>query len=431
MQGRKKKSTSEDACTSAESLIQLKKNELVQVSPLEPNHAQQASRLAKNFTIQSTSLQKLEEVVKEDSLQPFNDFLCEHFNVCINLEQLLRITLYEKAEELIRVFHLQEDRKQQVYVHKFLDFVLDFTNRFGNDLEEFLNYWERKEGNLSVSMPKSSQAVRIMTTHKSKGLQFPIVIVPFADWETEAKSGSTLMAGNGKEIPLFLPCRPSFFLSIKIWRERNLPKFISKNCKLLFWIPSTCSMWLSLAQKVNCLSSRSMRNRKDREIKTINHLLDFYLQQSEINVTDFATQEVELENGTLEAFELQKICSPRRFGSEGNWKKTKRKRMNFSLIQSASFCTPICEGKSKPEGLPLVNWKEKLEISDLQDARQQGILVHYAFEQVKYVEDIPKAVKALANEGKIGAEEVESLIEQMATWLLCPKSADISLAKKA
>jgi ATP-dependent helicase/nuclease subunit A len=397
-------------------------NEIDKVSVLESNET--SSNGNRNFAIQASKLQKLEEVVKEDSLQPFNDFLCEHFDVCIDLEQLLRITLYEKAEELIRVFNLQQDRKQQVYVHKFLDFILNFTNRFGNDLEEFLNYWERKEGNLSVSMPKSSQAVRIMTTHKSKGLQFPIVIVPFADWETKPKAGSTLwQKWKGNSI---VPALPSVILSINKDLERTEFAEVYQQELQATFLDSFNLLYVAFTRPESKLFVLTKYDKpKDGEIKAISHLLDFYLQKSEINVTDFATQEVEMENGSLEQFGYKKYILQEDFIKKGKHddekKKVEKKKHEFQPYLMNQFLHTDLRGKIETRRASISELEEKMEISDLQDPRQQGILVHYAFEQVKYKEDIPKAVQALASEGKIGAEQIESLIEQMENVVSIPE----------
>ena len=74
----------------------------------------------------------------------------------------------------------------------FLDVVLEFSNKHAQDLYGFLNYWEERAGKLSVAVPEQVNAVQVMTIHKSKGLEFPAVIFPFANWdattERDAKS---------------------------------------------------------------------------------------------------------------------------------------------------------------------------------------------------------------------------------------------------
>ncbi len=99
----------------------------------------------------------------------------------INIEKnaLLNLPLYELVEHLIRVFNFQN--VSDAYLQFYLDVVLEFTQKQNSDLAAFLDYFEKKKNNLSVVAPESTNAIRIMTIHKSKGLEFPIVIFPFAD----------------------------------------------------------------------------------------------------------------------------------------------------------------------------------------------------------------------------------------------------------
>ncbi|MFV0238237.1 MAG: UvrD-helicase domain-containing protein [Flavobacteriales bacterium] len=91
-------------------------------------------------------------------------------------------SLYDLVEYSCRAFHLIQE-KNNGYLHYFLDFIITYTSRNSNSLHDFLLYWEEKKDKESIVTPNESNAVQIMTIHKSKGLQFPVVILPYADWE--------------------------------------------------------------------------------------------------------------------------------------------------------------------------------------------------------------------------------------------------------
>lgn len=74
-----------------------------------------------------------------------------------------------------------------LYVQSFMDCVQDFVSVNGNDLHAFLKSWEDMDP--SISSPEVSGAVRVMTIHKSKGLDFPYVIFPYVESVTLFKSG--------------------------------------------------------------------------------------------------------------------------------------------------------------------------------------------------------------------------------------------------
>jgi len=96
-----------------------------------------------------------------------------------NFNRVLQLPIYEAVESIIRAFHL--DSSSNAYIQFFLDEVLDYSQKNNTGLSGFLEYWERKKETLSIVSPKGQNAVQIMTIHKSKGLEFPVVIFPYAN----------------------------------------------------------------------------------------------------------------------------------------------------------------------------------------------------------------------------------------------------------
>ena len=69
---------------------------------------------------------------------------------------------------------------ETLFVGAFMDMLQDWTSLNGNNIKAFIRQWEEKK-ECYIGSPANSDAVRIMTIHKSKGLEFPHVIFPFAD----------------------------------------------------------------------------------------------------------------------------------------------------------------------------------------------------------------------------------------------------------
>ncbi|MFV9551738.1 UvrD-helicase domain-containing protein [Algibacter sp. PT7-4] len=103
----------------------------------------------------------------------------EAYNVFINANKLLQLPLYDLVETIVRTFNLVNS--SNAYIQFYLDVVLDFTQKKDSDIFGFLEYFEKKKDTLSVISPEGQNAVQIMTIHKSKGLEFPVVIFPYAD----------------------------------------------------------------------------------------------------------------------------------------------------------------------------------------------------------------------------------------------------------
>lgn len=97
-----------------------------------------------------------------------------------NNHQLVQLGLVDLVEEVARKLSFAD--WNHAYWLFFKENITRFTTRHGNDLPAFLNWWEQNVESLSLSAPPDSDAISIMTIHKAKGLQFAVVILPFADW---------------------------------------------------------------------------------------------------------------------------------------------------------------------------------------------------------------------------------------------------------
>ncbi len=133
-----------------------------------------------NYLSQHLSIQdKHEFFIKTINLPVHKLFIwLKGYDIFVN-ENLLQLPLFDLVETLIRNFNLA--LSSNAYIQYYLDVVLDFYSRNGTDVAEFLEYFDKKKDNLSIIAPKGQNAVQVMTIHKSKGLEFPVVIFPYAD----------------------------------------------------------------------------------------------------------------------------------------------------------------------------------------------------------------------------------------------------------
>jgi ATP-dependent exoDNAse (exonuclease V) beta subunit len=97
----------------------------------------------------------------------------------LNFQNIRKKSLYEATEVIISKAIAVE--KRNAYVQYFLDIILERDVRNQAGIADFLNYWDKNGEKLSIPSPEGNDAVRIMTIHKSKGLEFPVVIFPFAE----------------------------------------------------------------------------------------------------------------------------------------------------------------------------------------------------------------------------------------------------------
>ncbi len=108
-----------------------------------------------------------------------------------SIEELRKKPLYEILERIIALLGLSKIESESAYIYSFLDYVTTFQQDKPANIEELLNYWDEELSEKSIPASESN-GVRIMTIHKSKGLEFHTVIIPFCTWSMIKLGKSTL-----------------------------------------------------------------------------------------------------------------------------------------------------------------------------------------------------------------------------------------------
>lgn len=93
------------------------------------------------------------------------------------------ISLIDMAESLLRSVKAADEtqawKAEALHIQTFMDTLLDYVSSNGNNLRGFLKYWADHDP--SISSSPTDESVKVMTIHKSKGLDFPYVIMPFVE----------------------------------------------------------------------------------------------------------------------------------------------------------------------------------------------------------------------------------------------------------
>jgi len=116
-----------------------------------------------------------------------------------NPDELNQMGLYEKVESLIRIFSL--DSCPDPYILFFLDIVYEYSTNKRLLSEDFMNYWRDNSSKYSIVVPEGLDAVNVMTIHKAKGLEFPVVIYPFANSKVDISKDKKWVHINDPELP--------------------------------------------------------------------------------------------------------------------------------------------------------------------------------------------------------------------------------------
>ncbi|WP_339697117.1 UvrD-helicase domain-containing protein [uncultured Roseivirga sp.] len=95
--------------------------------------------------------------------------------------EIKQFALFDLVSELLLMFDIE--KKADVYLQQLLDVILEQSQRGANSINTFLEWWDKEGDNQTVATSEKTNAIRILTIHKSKGLESPIVFIPFANWD--------------------------------------------------------------------------------------------------------------------------------------------------------------------------------------------------------------------------------------------------------
>ena len=150
------------------------------------------------------------------------------------------LSLMGLCHKIIKSFMLSETAR--IYMQFFLDEVWIYSNKNSHELFGFLSYWDEHAHKFSIAVPEGINAVQVMTIHKSKGLEFPVVLLPFANWNTnserDAKAWVTIREPELAGLPAsLLPLSPLLEEStnnLKTVYKEHKSKVLLDNINILY-----------------------------------------------------------------------------------------------------------------------------------------------------------------------------------------------------
>ena len=325
-----------------------------------------------------------------------------------NMESIITLSLHDMAEKIVQLFHLGD--REGAYITTFFDELHNFCNDDSNVLEDFLCAWDDGICTKKIETP-DSDGVRLLTIHKSKGLEFRHVILPYCNWQLER--GSTLWC-EPKESPFNkLPVVPLAYNSPKsfektiyadVTAEEHAQNVVDNLNLLYVAMTRACSSLFVIGMRGAYDNYRSFviedTIKKDMP-RTIDDL------PLHIDIPDTDDKEISLTYGSLEGiFEA---------------KEEKRKSDNVFLAD----ITPIRINVLSAESTAVFRQSNKsLEfaddaIDDIDRKRyiRMGTVMHLLFSQIATIGDIEPALRRMEFDGTLYDDGItkEKLLDTLAS----------------
>jgi len=339
------------------------------------------------------------------------------------LLQLQNKPLYELVELVVKDFRLDEITSELPFLQAFLDKVLDFSRSEMNDVNSFLEWWSNFGGKQTINVSEQQDAIRVLTIHKSKGLQFKTVLMPFCDWELYP-------AGNKENI---LWCKPEVapFNQLEVIPVKYSPKLaktiFSKdyfNEKFHSFVDNLNLLYVAFTRAESALwtcSPLPKAGKMDRVKDLLCHVIkeqDKYSFENPDNEELLALKALwDEENsifqlGEFEAKEVKKsVVSESKERKPGAWD------LNPMFLSKRFYFG------GQAENLEIKRHSEDyflLKDDQANNPVNKGRLIHALFEKMKTLEDMEPALKRLQFEGQINKEEAMEMQQEIKKVLKHP-----------
>ncbi len=318
----------------------------------------------------------------------------------------IRLLSPEEAFERIVIRHgLQEDRQQTAYLQAVHEQIIAFcTNRIA-DIPLFLNWWDEQGCNRSLSVERNEQAIEILTVHKAKGLENKAVLIPYCSWQLEPKANvqNIVWAEAQGEIPE-AGCFPVKFkktmaesdFSEEYYRETVYAHVDNINLLYVALTRAAESLHVFIPQRgtrhVGSLLLEQLTADGDKAL--LNDLTGLYTRGEE-----------------NERFEFGDFTGPADTTRKGN-----------------EACHTVLEHYPTAQAdlrlrLPSQRYFEDEAAAEL-SPRNQGILMHRAFENAATEAEIEKAIERMEHDATLNTAEAEQLRRTIAQALADPTARE-------
>lgn len=303
------------------------------------------------------------------------------FGIYFSLDEFQKLSLYEGAEYIIRTFSLITEGSN-AYLQFYLDFIFEETGKNFEGLTAFLELWEQEKDKLSIMSPKTSNAVQIMTIHQSKGLEFPVVIFPFANFKIKDVSRDYIwipLPEEINEIPVGYLKASDKMLN---WGETEAAAYQERLDQSEFDNINILYVAFTRAERqLYIISNYDINKKGEEDEKKVSGLFINYLKNCN------------LWNGGF-SYEI----------GEKTYDFSEQEETSAAIKPEEYFSSP-----TRSSAVQLITGNGSLFGSSREEAINKGMIVHDILSEVNSSEDIEPAIQKFARSHEPSAEDKEEI----------------------
>ena len=317
-------------------------------------------------------------------------------------EELTAMPLYDLVERLYDIFSLERLSEQSAYVCTFFDQLAAYVSENTADIFAFLNEWDETICKKTIQSDET-EGVRILSIHKSKGLEYPYVIIPFCDWQLEKQNDNILWCKPAEEPFSDLPIAPVDY------SQRQMMGTIYEHDYLQEHLQNTVDnlnlLYVAFTRACKGLYVLGRRNAKNLRSTLIEQCLPLVAKE----LSDAVIEGMEDDKATL-SFTYGTPASPRSDTSRIT-PQASAKTKNPFLKPAEPLPVAFSYHESKVSFRQSNRSQAFIEGDDEEKAQrhryiQAGSVLHEIFSTIRTVNDIPDALRRLQFEGVLYDEEM-------------------------
>lgn len=360
------------------------------------------------------------EILKKDVdyntvlLNSVEDYLPAEFRLM--LPEMSLMPLYELLEKLFVIFRMDMIEEQDAYLCAFYDAVTEYMQNNSSELTSFLTYWN--ETLYARTIPSGEiSGIRILSIHKSKGLEYHTVLLPFCDWKMENETNNHMLwckineADADKEPFCELDLTPVNYSSAM---AESYFSDSYREERLQLWVDNLNLLYVAFTRACKNLIVWCKDEKKDTVSRLLRESIDCMKDIEMICNTTELEEEEEVSEGSDEpiVYEYGEICI------SGDKKKSDTTNRLVAVPEAVNVKIESLETeidfKQSNRSADFIRGDEDEEENLRSQYIRQGQLLHTLFASIDTREDLPSAIERLLFEGVIESAEKAEEIRKVA-----------------